>query len=119
MNILFNLKRKSKNTYKFLAFLLFVCFSFTPHYVLAQNRSNITLNVQNETVENVFNRLSLQTGLKFFYDQTIVNSAPRVSLNVNNASLQSVLDEISLQTKLYFNRENNTIFMCNIICLMN
>ncbi|WP_308756896.1 TonB-dependent receptor [uncultured Bacteroides sp.] len=109
MNILFNLKRKSKNTYKFLAFLLFVCFSFTPHYVLAQNRSNITLNVQNETVENVFNRLSLQTGLKFFYDQAIVNSAPRVSLNVNNASLQSVLDEISLQTKLYFNRENNTI----------
>ena len=62
----------------------------------------ITLNVQNETAENVFNQLSIQTGLKFFYDQEIVNSAPRITLKVSNASLQDVLERITLQTKLLF-----------------
>ena len=55
------------------------------------------------------NQLSIQTGLKFFYDQEIVNSAPRITLKVSNASLQDVLERITLQTKLYFNRDNHTI----------
>ncbi|RHJ51632.1 TonB-dependent receptor [Bacteroides sp. AM10-21B] len=109
MNILPNSKRKSRNVYSFLAFLLFVCLSFVPYSVQAQNQNNITLSVQNETVENVFNQLSKQTGLKFFYDETVINNVSRVSLSVKDASLQSVLDKISSQTKLYFNRENNTI----------
>ena len=109
MNILPNFKRKSGNVYSFLAFLLFVCLLFVPYNIQAQSQNKITLNVQNETVENVFNQLSKQTGLKFFYDQTVVNNAPRVSLSVKDASLQSVLNKISSQTKLYFNRDNNTI----------
>lgn len=109
MNILPNCKRKSRIVYSFLAFLLFVCLPFIPCNVQAQSPNNITLNVQNESVESVFNQLSQQTGLKFFYDQTVVNNAPRVSLNVRNASLQSVLDAITSQTELYFNRDNNTI----------
>ena len=73
MNILPNCKRKSRNVYSFLAFLLFVCLPFIPCNVQAQSPNNITLNVQNESVESVFNQLGQQTGLKFFYDQTVVN----------------------------------------------
>ena len=109
MNNLPNTKRKSENVHSFLAFLLFICFSFTSYYIQAQEVKGITLNVQNETAENVFNQLSIQTGLKFFYDQEIVNSAPRITLKVSNASLQDVLERITLQTKLYFNRDNHTI----------
>lgn len=105
MNNLPNTKRKSENVHSFLAFLLFICFSFTSYYIQAQEVKGITLNVQNETAENVFNQLSIQTGLKFFYDQEIVNSAPRITLKVSNASLQDVLERITLQTKLYFNRD--------------
>ena len=65
--------------------------------------------LQNKTAENAFNQLSIQTGLKFFYDQEIVNSAPRITLKVSNATLQDVLERITLQTKLYFNRDNHTI----------
>lgn len=90
MNNLPNTKRKSENVHSFLAFLLFICFSFTSYYIQAQEVKGITLNVQNETAENVFNQLSIQTGLKFFYDQEIVNSAPRITLKVSNASLQDV-----------------------------
>ena len=69
MNNLPNIKRKSGNVHSFLAFLLFICFSFTSYYIQAQEMKSITLNVQNETAENVFNQLGMQTGLKFFYDQ--------------------------------------------------
>ena len=109
MNNLPNIKRKSGNVHSFLAFLLFICFSFTSYYIQAQEMKSITLNVQNETAENVFNQLGMQTGLKFFYDQEIVNAAPRITLNVSNVSLQDVLERITLQTKLYFNRDNHTI----------
>ena len=109
MNNLPNIKRKSGNVHSFLAFLLFICFSFTSYYIQAQEMKSITLNVQNETAENVFNQLGMQTGLKFFYDQEIVNAAPRITLKVSNVSLQDVLERITLQTKLYFNRDNHTI----------
>ena len=61
----------------------------------------------------MFNQLGVQTGLKFFYDQEIVNAAPRISIHVSNASLQEVLEQITSQAKLYFNRDNNTISVGN------
>lgn len=82
MNNLPNTERKCRNVDSFLAFLLFVCLLFTAPYVRAQETRSITLNVQNETVENVFNQLGVQTGLKFFYDQEIVNAAPRMNLSM-------------------------------------
>ena len=80
MNNLLICKGISKNSCSFLAFLLFVCLSSLPCYIQAQEKKNITLDVKNETVENVFNQLSKQTGYKFFYDQEIVNAAPRISI---------------------------------------
>ena len=44
-----------------------------PDQAQAQKEKTVTLNVQNETVENVFVQLGKQTGLKFFYDQNVVN----------------------------------------------
>ena len=107
MNYLSISRRKGRNVNSFLAFLLFVCLSVLP--AMAQQDSNITLDVKNETVENVFKTLGQQTGLKFFYDQDVVSSAPRVTIQVKSASLQSVLNQISSQTQLSFNRDNNTI----------
>lgn len=107
MNYLSISRRKGRNVNSFLAFLLFVCLSVLP--AVAQQDKNITLDVKNETVENVLKTLGQQTGLKFFYDQDLVSSSPRVTIQVKNATLQSVLNEISSQTQLNFNRDNNTI----------
>lgn len=109
MNIILTHKGKCKNGYPFLAFLLFVCLSLMPFYAQAQQDSNVSLKAQNEALENVFNQLSKQTNLKFFYDQETINSVPLVSIEVHDAPLQKVLDQITTQTKLYFNRNNNTI----------
>lgn len=107
MDYLSNSRRKGRNVNSFLAFLLFVCMSVMP--VMAQQDKNVTLNVKNETVENVLKSLGQQTGLKFFYDQNVVNVSPRVTLQASGASLQSVLNQISSHTQLSFNRNNNTI----------
>lgn len=109
MNNLSYSEKKCRNAHSFLAFLLILCLSFLPHNAQAQEEKTVTLNVQNETVEKVFAQLSKQTALKFFYDQEIVNLAPRVSINATNTSLQKVLEQITVQTKLVFNRNNNTI----------
>lgn len=93
----------------FLAFLLFVCLSFTTFYAQAQNNEKVTVKVQNEKLEAVIGQLSRQAGVKFFYDQTIVNEAGRVSLDVNKVPLTEVLDNISKQTNLYFSQDKNTI----------
>ena len=102
MNIIPTHKGIGKNSHSFLAFLLFVCLSLMPMLVQAQKENNITLKAQSESVENVFNQISKQTGLKFFYDQETVNNVPLVTIQVTNATLQSVLDKITIQTKLCF-----------------
>ena len=109
MNYLSKFMKKGRNVNSFLAFLLFVYMLVLPSFVFAQSTENITLNVKNETVENVLKTLSHQTNLKFFYDDKIVSQSSRVTLQVTNLSLQSVLNLISSQTQLSFNRNNNTI----------
>lgn len=109
MNIIPIDKGKLKKANLFLAFLLFACLPLIPVYAQAQSDANITLKVQNETVEKVFAQVSKQTNLKFFYDQEVINAVPLVTINVQNSPLQEVLDQITAQTKLFFNRNNNTI----------
>ncbi len=109
MNIIHTCKVKSKNSLLFLAFLLLTALSVTPVRAQALKDSHITLRVQNETVENVFNKLSQLTHFKFFYDQEVVGNAPRISLDVKNADLTQVLNQITSQSKLYFNRMDRTI----------
>jgi TonB-linked SusC/RagA family outer membrane protein len=75
----------------------------------AINDQSITLRVNNESVQNVFSKISRQTNLKFFYDETSVTKASRVTLNVKNENIEQVLKAISEQTSLRFNRVNNTI----------
>ena len=115
MNNLSILRKGSRNVNSFLAFLLFVCMSMMPFLAQAQQNENVTLNVNNETVENVLGDLSKQTGLKFFYDQKVVDNAPHVTLNVKDAPIQTVLNKISIQTQLNFNRNNNTITVGRLV----
>ena len=109
MNNLLICKGKSRNSCSFLAFLLFTFLLVAPTAAQTLKEHNITLRVQNEPVENVFNKISEQTNFKFIYDQETVNNAPHVSFDVKNATLKQILGVITTQSKLYFNRTDNTI----------
>ena len=109
MNNLLICKGISKNSCSFLAFLLFTFILIAPAAAQTLKEHDITLRVQNEPVESVFNKISKQTNFKFLYDQETVNKAPRVSFDIKNASLKQILGEITSQAKLYFNRTDHTI----------
>lgn len=72
-------------------------------------KERITIQVKNQPIQKVFDDLSKQTGLKFFYGEAIANRNVQVNLKFKNAPINSVLNEITRQANLYFKRENNTI----------
>lgn len=109
MNDLLIFKRKRINTSICTVFLWLLGLTSLPGYAQNREKERVTLEVKNETVEKVINRLSKQTGLKFFYDQDVVDKAPRVSLRLTNSPLQKALDKITAQTRLHFDRTNNTV----------
>ena len=74
MNNLLICKGKSRNSCSFLAFLLFTFLLVAPTAAQTLKENNITLRVQNEPVENVFNKISEQTNFKFI--------TPRICLSV-------------------------------------
>ena len=90
--------------------LVFLALS-SPKPLQAQEnqKERITIQVKNQPIQKVFDDLSKQTGLKFFYGEAIANRNVQVNLKFKNAPINSVLNEITRQANLYFKRENNTI----------
>lgn len=90
--------------------LVFLALS-SPEPLQAQEnqKERITIQVKNQPIQKVFDDLSKQTGLKFFYGEAIANRNVQVNLKFKNAPINSVLNEITRQANLYFKRENNTI----------
>ena len=91
MNNLLICKGKSRNSCSFLAFLLFTFLLVAPTAAQTLKENNITLRVQNEPVENVFNKISEQTNFKFIYDQETVNNAPHVSFDVKRGETVGII----------------------------
>ena len=117
MNNLPNSERKSRNSRFVFSFftvrMLVVDSPITRGH--KKDKKHVTLNVQNETVENVFDQLGEQTGLKFFYDQ---ECSQRSSAHLRPSNQQLPCKTVSgarlrAQAKLYFNRDNNTISVGN------
>lgn len=53
---------------------------------------NISLSVQNASLEKVFKEIRKQTGYSFFYKTALLRQAPKVNLSVRNASIKETLD---------------------------
>ena len=60
-------------------------------------KERITIQVKNQPIQKVFDDLSKQTGLKFFYGEAIANRNVQVNLKFKNAPVNSVLNEITRQ----------------------
>lgn len=103
------MKNTSKlNEYVCICLLGLMGLLLVPASLAAQGKDVITLDVRNESVVEVFHQITKQTGYKFFYDQTLVNTA-KVTLNLKKASIETVLKEMSAQTGFSFSRQAKTI----------
>ncbi|MDD4404521.1 MAG: SusC/RagA family TonB-linked outer membrane protein [Parabacteroides sp.] len=104
----FKLQRRSVISY-YVLFVFLVFFQVQPIIAQSSQSEKVTIEVDKQPVEKVFNEITKQTGIKFFYGETVVNSNIKVSLSFIKAPVNSILSTITAQTNLHFNRENNTI----------
>ena len=96
MNNLLICKGISKNSCSFLAFLLFTFILIAPAAAQTLKEHDITLRVQNEPVESVFNKISKQTNFKFLL-------LPRPSFISIGPIIQLLLANSRLRKKKLFN----------------
>jgi TonB-linked SusC/RagA family outer membrane protein len=98
----------------FLSTILFLLLS--AHSVLSSpgkfpaiQNVRITISSTNQPVLKVFEELTKQSGMVFFYNEEILEGAGTVTLDAKNAPFDRVLHEISQQTNLTFKQIDNTI----------
>lgn len=82
---------------KVFIFILLASMQFVVANTSAQN---ISLNVNNAKIEEVFKTIASQSQYKFLYNDEVLTKSPRVSLTVRNASLNDVLKKL-LSDDLY------------------
>ncbi|MDR1171155.1 MAG: TonB-dependent receptor [Bacteroidales bacterium] len=85
-----------------------------PDHLTSVQEIRITLRSVDQPVSAVFEKLSDQSGLSFFYHEEILAGVNRVTINAREESLDKVLHEITRQTKLTFKRIDNTIAVSRI-----
>lgn len=104
------LKKNKHQSFSFLITMIFLYVAFSiPIYGQNTKNNNLSLNVQNQPLSEVFQKISALTNYKFFYDQSIVDKAPNITLNVRDTTIQAILSKITAQTNLHFQQTDNTI----------
>lgn len=72
---------------------------------------NLTIQVKNKSVEEVFTDISAKTGMSFHYDKSELNLKKKITLNCNKMPIDEVLSQLSEQTGLKFTRKDNKIIV--------
>ncbi len=98
--------------FSLFVFLAVLCIP-TLHAQTGQPKK-ITVQVSRQPVEQVFSEITRQTGLKFFYSETIAGKNYQVDLNARNIPVDQVLDEITRQVHLHFFIDGNTISVSTV-----
>ncbi|TZF81348.1 SusC/RagA family TonB-linked outer membrane protein [Pedobacter sp. BS3] len=75
----------------------------------ASYAQNVSLQVKNGTIEEVFNKLRQETGYDFLYDAGMLKDIKRVSVSAKNSSLSSVLDQCLAGESLTYTINKNTV----------
>ncbi|WP_295118251.1 SusC/RagA family TonB-linked outer membrane protein [uncultured Chitinophaga sp.] len=72
---------------------------------------NLTIQVKNKNMEEVFADISAKTGMSFHYDKSELDLKKKVTLNCNKVPIDEVLQQLSEQTGFKFTRKSNKIIV--------
>lgn len=89
--------------------LLLSLISYLPLNAQNLKSTGITIQVKNEHPKSVFDKITLVTNYKFFYDESIFDESARVTVNQKNVTLNTVLNDITKQTNVEFKIDQNII----------
>lgn len=78
----------------------------------AQN-TILELNVENQTVESVLNKIEAQTEFMFFYNSKQVDVHRRVSITANKQNVFKILDELFKNTDVAYSVLDKSIILSN------
>lgn len=92
-----------------LCFLLSSALGFSAN-VFPQN-ANLSLNVQNKTVKEVFKDIENQSQLKFFYNDDFKGLNRIVSINIDDKSFQQVMDMLLTDASLTYKEFDNNVIV--------
>lgn len=79
---------------------IFILLASMQMVVARTSAQNISINVNNAKLEDVFKTISNQSQYKFLYNDEVLTKSSRVSLSIKNAALNDVLNKI-LSEELY------------------
>lgn len=94
-------------------FLLLFIFSFCISGTLAANnnpkQSNLTIQMQNKTIKEVFNYIEKNSKYIFVYLDNVVDPTMTVNVNVKNQPISVILDNVLQDTELNYKIDNRQI----------
>jgi TonB-linked SusC/RagA family outer membrane protein len=105
---LFSMKLK-KCMYLFSLLFLFSETYAIPFNSINKEEQNLSIDIKEGQIIEVFNILEKKTRYTFVFDETISSSKQRLTLLANKESINSILSKITAQTGFQFHHINNTI----------
>jgi len=95
---------------RFLSIItLLLCIPGHSLHAQEKHTETVTIKASKDPLPDVLQKVTLQTGYKFFYDETVIKDIPAIIVDFNKTGLQAALDELSRQTGLGFTIKNRTI----------
>lgn len=92
----------------FIVFLSFNCLQAASTY---GQSTTLSLNVNNESVLSVLDKIESQSEFNFFYNSKQINTARRVTLNSKNSDVFSVLGELFKDTDVTYKVLDKSIIL--------
>ncbi|SFD46996.1 TonB-linked outer membrane protein, SusC/RagA family [Algibacter lectus] len=94
-----------------------ICMLLTTTIATAKSNNitntQVSLNLKNALVTDVFSAIENQTAYTFIFDNSITEIPQKVSINSTNEDLQTILKKISKQSGFQFKILNHTITVLN------
>ena len=94
---------------KLVVGLLGLAFWLVPADAYAQERTKVTLDLQNVTLNDMFEEMKKQTDYDFFYNAQLLRARGFVSVKADNEEVTSVLDRVLPGVNLEYQMNNNLV----------
>lgn len=106
----FKRQKNSQNflVFKFMAICLFLVFLQVSAKSFSQN---VTISMENVSLQKVFNDINRQTGRQFFFKDELLNKAGKVNINVKDMPLKDALAICFKNLPITFSIVENTIVL--------
>ena len=103
--------KKIPNTMKLFVFFLFCSLGLLNASELYSQTSNVSVKVDNKTVEEVLRSIERQSSYGFVYNNRYVDVKRRVSVSTNNTDILKVLDKVFAGTNVSYSVLDNKIVL--------